>query len=265
MLIKKIATGTAIAALLSTTALAGTAVKKDAEIEADASTSTQMESTDTVGENLNEAGESLENAAESTLDAAGNAASSAGTALENTAEDAAQAIDNTADDAARAADNTAEDVERAAENTADDMEDAADEPAVTTAAPVDPAVADDTRFTSVDQMTVGDVVGMIAYSPEEERIGEIDYVVVENGEPAAVIGIGGFLGLAEYTVALPMNEFELSEDGTFFTVGATAEALKERPEFDETGVEGLPHDTSMADVTSMDAAPSDATAPLSGS
>ena len=36
----------------------------------------------------------------------------------------------------------------------------------------------------------------------------IDYVIEQNGDLAGVIGIGGFLGLGEYTVAVALNEFE---------------------------------------------------------
>ncbi|MDF0602344.1 hypothetical protein P1J78_16515 [Psychromarinibacter sp. C21-152] len=103
-------------------------------------------------------------------------------------------------------------------------------------------------FTSVEEMTVGDVLGMVAYDPNGDRIGEIDYVVTPPSGPAAVIGIGGFIGLGEYTVALPVEEFQLSDDGTFFTLNTDKETLKAQPEFDESGVSGLPDETPMSEV-----------------
>jgi len=259
MLIKQLAAGTAIAALLSTTALAGTAVKTDAQMEAGASSSSISAEAETGGvkDNLNEAAEATGDAASAAVDNAAEMASDAGQAIENTAEDAAKAAANTANDVANAAENTAKDAAQAAENAADSAAQATENTANDLANAADNAVPDQPRFTSVEEMTVGDVVGMIAYDPEEERVGEIDYVLLENGEATAVIGIGGLLGLAEYTVALPMEQFELSEDGTYFTVSASAESLKEQPEFDETGVEGLPHDTSMAEVMAYDKAPAD--------
>ena len=103
-------------------------------------------------------------------------------------------------------------------------------------------------FASLDEMTVGDVVGFVAYDPEDNRIGEIDYVVANGDGADAVIGIGGFLGLGEYTVALPLEDFELREDGMSFVLSTDKETLKEQPEFDESDVEGLPDETPVADL-----------------
>ena len=111
------------------------------------------------------------------------------------------------------------------------------------------------EYTSIDEMTVGDVVGTVVYGPENDRIGEIDYVVAQPEGPAGVIGIGGFLGLGEYTVAIGLDEFTLQDDGTFM-LPMEKEILKDMPEFDESGVEGLPDETLVADLMMDD--PTDA-------
>lgn len=103
------------------------------------------------------------------------------------------------------------------------------------------------EFASIDEMTVGDVVGTKVFGPEGDRIGEIDYVVAQPEGPAGVIGIGGFLGMGEYTVAIGLDEFQMADDGTF-TLAMDKETLKSMPEFDETGVEGLPDDMAIADL-----------------
>ncbi|QEW22902.1 hypothetical protein LA6_005136 [Marinibacterium anthonyi] len=103
------------------------------------------------------------------------------------------------------------------------------------------------EFASIDEMTVGDVVGTVVYGPEGDRIGEIDYVVAQPEGPAGVIGIGGFLGLGEYTVAIGLDEFDMADDGSF-TLAMDKETLKSMPEFDESGVEGLPDDMAIADL-----------------
>lgn len=103
-------------------------------------------------------------------------------------------------------------------------------------------------FSSLEEMTVGDVVGFVAYDPEGNRIGEIDYVIDTGSEPEAIIGIGGFLGLGEYTVALPLADFELTDDGMGFELATDKETLKETPEFDESEVEGLPDETPISDI-----------------
>ncbi|MEI4261775.1 PRC-barrel domain-containing protein [Roseovarius sp. D0-M9] len=117
---------------------------------------------------------------------------------------------------------------------------AADAPAMTPA------------FTSIDEMTVGDLVGMSVYEPNGESIGDIDYVVGAGGTAEAVIGIGGFLGLGEHTVAVPLDELGYDADQQMVTMETTREALEERPEIDESGLEGLPDETPLADMMASD-------------
>lgn len=122
----------------------------------------------------------------------------------------------------------------------------------TYADPVTPAPL----FTSIDEMTVGDVLGMIVYGPDGDRIGEIDYVVPHGDGYAGVIGIGGFLGLGEYTVAIPLEEFQLAPEGASFTLDTDKETLEQTPEFDESGAESLPDETLVADLIDRDASDS---------
>ncbi|MBF9030645.1 hypothetical protein HKCCE3408_09580 [Rhodobacterales bacterium HKCCE3408] len=107
-------------------------------------------------------------------------------------------------------------------------------------------------YTSIDEMTVGDVVGMTAYDPNGDAIADIDYVTMVDDVPNAVLGIGGFLGLGEYTVAMPLEDFDLREDGNSFLLNADKQTLESMPEFDETGVESLPDDTMIAQILPQD-------------
>ncbi|QUJ76154.1 hypothetical protein KDD17_14765 [Sulfitobacter albidus] len=114
----------------------------------------------------------------------------------------------------------------------------------------DPKVIDtpvEPEFTSIDQMTVEQVIGFEVIDGNGEDVGEIDYVL--EG-PEAVIGIGGFLGLGEYTVALPLEDFELNEDYTAFVLDRTKEELEAIPEFDESGAESLPGETLISTLMS---------------
>ncbi|GHF02205.1 hypothetical protein GCM10016455_24120 [Aliiroseovarius zhejiangensis] len=103
-------------------------------------------------------------------------------------------------------------------------------------------------FTSLGDMTVADMIGMFAYDPEGERISEVDYVIMGANGPEVVLGIGGFLGLGEYTVALPLTEFELGDDGATLRLGTDKETLKTYPEFDESTAENLPGETSIGSL-----------------
>lgn len=137
-----------------------------------------------------------------------------------------------------------------AQDTSTDM--ATDPPAATdgmaTDGMGDAAVDAAPVFTSIEEMTVGDVLGMVAYDPEGNRIAEIDYVIEGDTGPSAVLGIGGFIGLGEYTVALPLSDFELGEDGNSFVLSTDKETLKAQPEIDESGLESLPAETPIAEL-----------------
>ncbi len=102
------------------------------------------------------------------------------------------------------------------------------------------------QFTAISEMTVGDLVGQNVYQPNGDTIGDIDYVVGQGGGALAVIGIGGFLGLGEYTVGLPLSDLTYDAAQQMVTLDTTKEALKEQAEFDESGVESLPDETPLA-------------------
>jgi len=95
------------------------------------------------------------------------------------------------------------------------------------------------------EMTVADMLGMNVLSANDEIIGEIDYVVESLDGQAAVIGIGGFLGLGEYTVAIDVDEFQMTDDEQLKLSAYTEAELEALPEFDETGVESLPDETAI--------------------
>ncbi|APX13078.1 PRC-barrel domain-containing protein [Tateyamaria omphalii] len=144
---------------------------------------------------------------------------------ENKAEDMAETT--TQSDAVPSAD-TAEDMPVTAE----------------TEAPTAP-VTDTGMAAATTEMTVADLLGMNVVSANDEVIGEIDYVVNSLDGQAAVIGIGGFLGLGEYTVAIDVSEFEMTEDEQLKLSQYTETELEALPEFDETGVESLPDETQI--------------------
>lgn len=50
--------------------------------------------------------------------------------------------------------------------------------------------------------------GLSVYNTNNERIGEIDELLVDNSGKiqAAVIGVGGFLGIGEHRVAVPLDQ-----------------------------------------------------------
>lgn len=113
-------------------------------------------------------------------------------------------------------------------------------------------------FTSIEDMTVADLVGQSVYEPDGDTIGDVEYVIGTGSTAEVVIGIGGFLGLGEYTVGLPLGDFTYDADQKMVKVDRTREDLKEQPEIDELQIEGLPDDTLLADFLTNDDASGDA-------
>jgi len=108
-------------------------------------------------------------------------------------------------------------------------------------------IADGAEVPELDQlsqftgMTVDEIVGLDVLSADGEDVGEIDYVYADGDEYKAVIGIGGFLGLGEYTVALPLGNFSLMDDELILDEATEAE-LDAMPEIDESELNELEGD-----------------------
>ncbi|GAB5449370.1 PRC-barrel domain-containing protein [Gymnodinialimonas sp.] len=97
--------------------------------------------------------------------------------------------------------------------------------------------------TALGGMTVADIVGMDVHTTSDNDVGEIDYIIQAEGGYEAVIGIGGILGLGEYTVALPLDAFSVSEDNNQLIIeGYTEAELEAMPEIDESELDALPSD-----------------------
>jgi PRC-barrel domain len=77
------------------------------------------------------------------------------------------------------------------------------------------------------------LLGQMIYSEKNERIGTADDLIVSPSKSVsyAIIGAGGFLGLAKHDVAIPVNQFT-QNDGKFVLPGASKDALKAMPEFE---------------------------------
>lgn len=87
------------------------------------------------------------------------------------------------------------------------------------------------------QMMASDLIGTRVVSANNESIGDINDVIVDrNGQViAAVVGVGGFLGIGEKDVAVPFNSLEFasarqasatdtSNQGNVATTGSTSTA-----------------------------------------
>lgn len=85
------------------------------------------------------------------------------------------------------------------------------------------------------------VIGSTVYNENNEAIGEVDDVLIppgRNGEPVAVISVGGFLGIGSRLVAVPYDRLQMNAQNNRWTLpGATKDSLNGLPPFsyDNTG------------------------------
>lgn len=86
---------------------------------------------------------------------------------------------------------------------------------------------------SASDMSADQLEGMTIVTETGEEIGEIDRVG-QRQERVVTVDVGGFMGIAEKTVAIPLSELEVTADGHLQTT-LTKEALERRKEFDEQG------------------------------
>ena len=77
------------------------------------------------------------------------------------------------------------------------------------------------------------ILGQSVYNEKNESVGSINDIIIapDKSVSYAIVGAGGFLGLAKHDVAIPVSQFKLV-DGKLVLAGATKEALKALPRFE---------------------------------
>ena len=99
------------------------------------------------------------------------------------------------------------------------------------------------------------LIGSIVYGPENASIGSINDVLIGNDSQvrAVVIGVGGFLGVGEKNVAVPLNALNITrrpESNAIdkIAVSYTKEDLKNAPQFAfDEGTAGQTTGSSVVD------------------
>ena len=77
------------------------------------------------------------------------------------------------------------------------------------------------------------ILGENVYNNVGEKVGEINDLIVTPNKAVsyAIIGVGGFLGIAEHNIAVSVDKLK-QQEGKIVLPGATKEALKEAPKFE---------------------------------
>ena len=76
------------------------------------------------------------------------------------------------------------------------------------------------------------ILGKPVFNDKDEKVGDVDDLIIapDSSVSYAIIGVGGFLGLGERQVAIPVNHFKGGE-GRIVLPGATKDALQAMPSF----------------------------------
>jgi sporulation protein YlmC with PRC-barrel domain len=77
------------------------------------------------------------------------------------------------------------------------------------------------------------LLGQNVYNEKNEKVGKVDDLIVSPSKSVsyAIIGAGGFLGVARHDVAIPVSQFTQSE-GKFVLNGASKDVIKNMPAFE---------------------------------
>ncbi len=96
-----------------------------------------------------------------------------------------------------------------------------------------------------------DLVGRSVATERGEDVGEIDFIGRRGDTLVAIIGVGGFLGMGENEVAIPLEKLILREDEVIVP-GYTEERLENMPEFNEAEVRLMDADMRLAEWIGLD-------------
>jgi sporulation protein YlmC with PRC-barrel domain len=91
-------------------------------------------------------------------------------------------------------------------------------------------------FTTDHQVRVSKVVGTSVYNDQNQSIGSVDDVLMNDNDrkaATAVLSVGGFLGMGSKLVSVPFDQLRFSNDKIVMP-GATKASLEGMPEYHYT-------------------------------
>lgn len=89
----------------------------------------------------------------------------------------------------------------------------------------------------LSKVSASQLVGKTVATSTGEEIGQIDEVWknTTTGERVAVLEAGGFLGVGERVIAIPVSDLQQASSGDSYQTSMTRGTIENHPEFDESG------------------------------
>ena len=77
------------------------------------------------------------------------------------------------------------------------------------------------------------ILGKGVYNDAGDKVGDINDLIVtpDKAVSYAIVGVGGFLGVGEHEIAVPVGQLK-QQEGKIVLSGATKDALKAAPKFE---------------------------------
>ena len=163
-----------------------------------------------------------------------------GDEVDQMAENAEQNMEDMGDEADQMAEDAEQDMENTGDETDESMQATGDTDAATTRPLLErPNVEREgyTDVTEVDELTSDALVGEAVYGENDESVGEIGNLLLDDAGNVdrAVINVGGFLGLGEKPIAVTFDELQILRDGggdLRVYIDSTEGQLEEQPEYE---------------------------------
>ena len=94
-----------------------------------------------------------------------------------------------------------------------------------------------------------DIVGKSAYDSNGQSIGSINDLLIDSqGQVrAAVVDVGGFLGMGQHTVAIDWDQLKINPSSNRVTVSMTKDQLKSAPEYKKAAQANVPSTDQQAE------------------
>jgi hypothetical protein len=101
------------------------------------------------------------------------------------------------------------------------------------------------------QKRVKDVVGMDVVNQGGTKIGKVSDLVANRQDSSlhAVVSVGGFLGIGDTEISMPLNQMAWSEDQLVAPTAATKKQLKTMPEYNTAAYRKLDGNQLIADLS----------------